>query len=119
MPNISLEIITPTRTLYSGEVTMVRAPGALGLFQVLPGHHPMISTLEIGRIDFREPDGEEKIAATSGGYVEVLKDTVTVLAATAEFAEEIDVDRATEALERAKEQLHEAAHAAHRGVIVD
>ncbi len=107
MPNISLEIITPTRTLYSGEVSMVRAPGSLGLFQVLPGHHPMISTLEIGRIDFREPDGEERIAATSDGYVEVLDNTVTVLASTAEFADEIDIDRAKEALERAKERLHE------------
>ena len=93
--------------LYRGEVTMFRAPGTLGLFQVLPGHHPMISTLEIGPIDFREADGTERVAATSGGYVEVLRDSVTVLASTAELAEHIDVDRARKALEEARAALSE------------
>ena len=102
---ITLEIITPTSVLYSGEVTMFRAPGTLGLFQVLPGHQPMISTLEIGPIDFREAGGVERVAATSGGYVEVLRDSVTVLASTAEMAEHIDVDRARKALDEAKAAL--------------
>ena len=104
---IPLEIVTPTQVLYEGAVTMFRAPGSVGLFQVLPRHHPMVSTLEIGRIDFREEDGTEKTAATSGGYVEVLRSGITVLASAAELAEHIDVGRAQEALERAKARLHE------------
>ena len=102
---VHLEIITPTTVLYDGYVAMFRAPGTLGLFQVLPGHHPMISTLEIGCIDFREPDGTTREVATSGGYVEVLREGVTVLATTAEFAHEIDIERAERALQEARDQL--------------
>ena len=106
MPDtIPLEIITPTRVLYSGDVTMFRAPGTSGLFQVLPMHHPLMSTLEIGKIDYRDTEGNDHVAATSGGYVEVTKSGITVLATTAEFASEIDVERAQEALERAKAHL--------------
>ena len=102
---IPLEILTPTRVLFEGEVTTFRAPGTLGQFQVLPDHASMVSTLEIGHIDFRDTDGKDHIAATSGGYVEVLKTGITVLATTAEFGDDIDVDRATQAMERAKERL--------------
>jgi F-type H+-transporting ATPase subunit epsilon len=100
-----LEIVTPTRILYNGDVAMVRAPGTQGSFQVFPGHTPLISTLEIGEIDVRLADGTERAIATSGGFVEVLRTGVTVLAETAEFAEEIDRKRAEEAVDRAKQLL--------------
>jgi len=104
---IPLEIITPTRVLYKGEVQMLRAPGTLGSFQVFPRHLPFITTLEIGEIGLRLADGSERILATSGGFVEVLHGGITVLAETAEFAEEIDTRRAEEALERARRLLRE------------
>jgi len=100
-----LEIVTPTRILFQGEVEMLRAPGTLGSFQVFPGHAPLISTLEVGEIDIRLPGGKERAIATSGGFVEVLRKGVTVLAETAEFAEEIDKARAEQAVARAKQQL--------------
>jgi len=104
---IRLEIITPTRTLFSGDVQMFRGPGALGSFQVFPGHYPLLTTLEIGEIDVRLPDGTERAIATSGGFVEVLRSGITVLAETAEFAEEIDRSRAEEAVRRARAELEQ------------
>lgn len=107
-----LEIVTPTRILFEGDVEMLRAPGSVGSFQVFPGHAPLISTLEVGEIDLRLPGGKERAIATSGGFVEVLKTGVTVLAETAEFAEEIDRTRAEQAVARAKQQLQHLRTAA-------
>ena len=100
-----LRIVTPTRTLFEGQVEMVRAPGAEGSFQVFPRHLPLVSTLEVGEIDFRVTDGGDRTAATSGGFVEILRSGVTVLAESAEFGEEIDLERAEEAARRARERL--------------
>ena len=102
---IPLEIVTPTRVLYTGDVEMFRAPGTLGSFQVFPRHLPFMTTLEIGQIDIRLPDGTQRAIATSGGFVEVLRRGITVLAETAEFAEDIDAERAERARQRAFERL--------------
>ena len=102
---IPLEIITPQRVVYRGDVQMFRAPGTLGSFQVFPRHAPLLSTLEIGEIDIRQPDGAEHAIATSGGFVEVLGSGITVLAETAEFAGEIDQKRAEDARARAEQRL--------------
>ena len=101
---LHLEIRTPEQLIYEGDVTSVKAPGAVGSFEILAGHLPFLTVLEVGEIRIRESDTPQSIA-TSGGVFEVLRTGVTVLADTAEWAYEIDVERAEEARQRAQELL--------------
>ena len=101
---IKVDIVTPEKMLYSGEVEMVTLPGANGQMGILRGHAPLLSTLDIGEIVLHRRDGNDYIAV-SGGVVEVRPDTVTLLADVAEPGEEIDEDRARAALERAEQIL--------------
>ncbi len=99
-----LEIRTPQQLIYEGEVTSVRAPGELGLFEILSGHIPFLTVLEAGEIRIRESEAVKSLA-TSGGVFEVLRTGVTVLADTAEWASDIDIERAEASRQRAKELL--------------
>ena len=101
---LHLEIRTPEQLIYDGDVTSVRAPGELGSFEILAGHLPFLTVLEVGEIRIRESDTPQSIA-TSGGVFEVLRTGITVLADTAEWAYEIDVERAEAARQRAQELL--------------
>ena len=100
-----LEIVTPERTLYTGTISRLRAPGSDGGFGVLTGHRPMVSSLKPGPLMFSEDGGSERKATISGGFAEVLRDGVTILAETAELAEDIDRARAEEARDRANQRL--------------
>ena len=104
-PTFQLEIVTPEKTVYSGEVERLQAPGTEGGFGVLAGHHPMLAALAIGQMVFSEQEQGPQSVAISGGFAEVQRDRVTVLAETAEFAQEIDVTRAEVARDRARERL--------------
>ena len=86
--------------------TSRRAPGTMG--HPGPGHLPLMSTLEIGELDIREPGKDDRAVALSGGFIEVLRDGVNVIAESAEFADEIDLARAEEAAKRARERLEAA-----------
>ncbi len=101
---LHLEIRTPEQLIYEGDVTSVKAPGEMGSFEILAGHLPFLTVLETGEIRVRETDTPQSIA-TSGGVFEVLRTGVTVLADTAEWAYEIDVERAEAARQRAQELL--------------
>ena len=100
----SVEIRTPERLVYQGEVKSIRASGTNGAFQVLPGHIPFLTTIESGVLIVDDHHGIRSMA-TSNGVFEVLRDGVTVLVESAEWSDEIDAQRAEEALQRAKEQL--------------
>jgi F-type H+-transporting ATPase subunit epsilon len=104
---ILLELVTPDRAIVREEVDEIMLPGADGYFGVLPGHTPLLATLQVGQLWYRTgPD--KKYLAAAGGFVEVLPDHVTVLAQIAERAEEIDVARAEAAKKRAEERLAQA-----------
>ena len=103
-----LEIITPTQVFDEGQVSYLRAPSTNGLFGVMAGHVPAMIALDVGEIKINK-SGSVKFMATSGGYAEIKKDHVQLLVETAEPAEDIDVQRAQTALERAKEKLAEKA----------
>jgi F-type H+-transporting ATPase subunit epsilon len=103
---IQLEVVTPERQVLSTEVDELTAPGALGYFGVLPGHTPFLTTLGMGELGYRIGNRWEYLAIT-WGYAEVLPNHVTILAETAEMAEEIDVERAERAKRRAEERLRE------------
>jgi len=107
MPVFNLEIVTPEKMVYSGTVKSLQAPGTEGGFGVLARHAPMLASLDIGPLSFVEEGGSARRAAISGGFAEVRRDHVTVLAETAETAEEIDVERARAARDRAQERLRQ------------
>ena len=103
---IQIEIVTPSRQLYSGAVQMVTLPGVEGEMGVLAGHAPLLTTLNIGEITLHSADGEAEYIAVSGGVVEVLPDKVIVMARSAERADEIDIARAEAAMQRAEDALN-------------
>jgi len=104
---LTLEIVTPDRSLIREEVDEVVVPGTEGELGILPGHTPLLSTLKVGELWYRQ--GEEKhYLAIAFGFVEVLPDRVTVLADVGERAQEIDVQRAERARQRAEQRLAEA-----------
>ena len=74
-----LEILTPEETLFSGEVEAVRLPGAMGSFEVLNNHAPLISSLEKGQVRIKPTDGETQFIEVKGGFVEVLNNRIVVL----------------------------------------
>ncbi len=103
-----LKVMTQTSTLYEGDALAVRAPGALAPFAVLPRHAPMVSSLDPGKVRVTLGTAEApspRLMALSGGVLEVRRDGVTVLADAAEWAEDIDPERAERARERAVQRL--------------
>ena len=101
---LTLEVVTPDRSLVSEQVDEVQLPGAEGYFGVLPGHTPLLATLQVGELWYRV--GQQKhYLAVAFGFVEVLPDRVTVLAQIAERPEDIDVPRAEAAKKRAEERI--------------
>lgn len=113
---IHVEIVTPERQLVSDEVDMVTLPGADGQMGVMRGHAPLLSTLDIGEIILHR-GSDSQYLAVSGGVVEIRPDKITILADTAEEAEEIDENRAEEALERARQSLADSLPPQRRVVI--
>lgn len=105
MADFQLDIVTPEKRVYSGAVERFKGPGTEGSFGVLAHHAPLLTSLKVGQITFLDDKGKACSMATSGGFVEVGSNQVTVLAETAEFAEGIDVARAQAARSRAQERL--------------
>src|SRR6187402_819467 len=106
--HLTLEIVTPDRSVVAEKVDEVEIPGSEGYFGVLPGHAPLLATLQVGEVWYRI--GQEKhYLAVAFGFVEVLPERVTVLAQIAERAEDIDVARAEAAKRRAEERVSNRA----------
>lgn len=106
--HLLLDIVTPERPLVHLEVDEVEIPGAEGYFGVLPGHTPLLATLQVGELWYRV--GQEKFyLSIAFGFAEVQPDRVTLLTQIAEKAEEIDVVRAQQAKTRAEERLAKGA----------
>ena len=105
MSHLTIELVTPDRSVVHEEVDEVQIPGAQGYLGVLPGHTPLLTTLQVGELWFRQ--GEEKVfVSVAFGFAEILPDRVIVLAQLAERAEEIDIARAEAAQARARERLN-------------
>ena len=110
---LTVDIVVPDRHVFQGSAEIVRAPGVEGSFEVLKDHAPMIAAFGVGPLIVKTADAhryadmfdDRIIFATSGGFLEVLDNRVTIIAETAEPASEIDVDRARNAEERALRRL--------------
>jgi F-type H+-transporting ATPase subunit epsilon len=101
---INLTVVTPTREVIELQVDEITAPGWEGEFGVLPGHAPFLALIRSGELMYRT-GGERRYMAVGFGFVEVLPEKVTVLIETAETEEEIDLDRALKARDRAMQEL--------------
>ncbi len=109
-----LEIVTPQRKVFSEDVKFLVAPGTDGELGILPEHAPLITSLNIGILRIQQDRDFIKVVV-SGGFMEVRNSKVTVLATSAERADEIDVARAERAKQRAEDRL--AAKAADLDVL--
>ncbi len=115
MPNtLYIEIVAPDKRVFQGEAQGIRAPGVQGSFEVLYNHAPMIAAMGVGPLFVTLPSGDKITYATSGGFLEVIGNVVTLLAETAEPASEIDIDRARAAEERARKRLAASTSAEER-----
>ena len=102
--HLQLQIVSADRSLVNEQVDEVQIPGADGYLGILPGHTPLLATLQVGTLWYRQ--GQEKhYLALAFGFAEVQPDRVTILAQIAEKADEIDVARAESAKKRAEERL--------------
>jgi F-type H+-transporting ATPase subunit epsilon len=99
-----LEVVTPEKVVVQEAAEEAQIPGKEGYLGVLPGHAPLITELAVGEISYKN-GGVEKRLSVAWGFAEVLPDKVTILAETAERAEDIDVARAQKAKQRAEERL--------------
>lgn len=104
---IQLEIVTPERLMVSETAEEIQVPGKSGYLGILPGHAPLITELAIGEISYRNA-GQVKRLAVAWGFAEVLPGKVTILAETAEHAEEIDIQRAKADREQAEQEIRKA-----------
>ncbi len=107
--HLQLEIVSADRSLVNETVDEVQIPGAEGYLGILPGHTPLLTTLHVGQLWYRQ--GQEKhYLAIAFGFAEVQPDRVTILAQIAERADEVDVARAEAAKKRAEERLTKPTH---------
>lgn len=101
---LTLELVTPEKVAAQGQADFVVLPAQDGEMGVLPGHQPFLVQLKAGEVRVTE-HGEVRRFAVSGGFAEIRNDTVSLFAETAEQAEQIDAERAHQALERAKAEV--------------
>lgn len=106
MAKLTVEIVTAERVVHRGEADLVVAPGVEGDMGILPRHMRLLTSLRPGELRVVN-DGDETVIAVAGGFLEVTPELVTILADGAERSGEIDVQRAQEAMERARKRLEE------------
>jgi len=109
MATMLLDFVSQDKMVFSGQVSSIVAPGSEGQLGILPRHAPLMTVLAPGEVIVRRENDEDLYFAVSGGWMEVRPDKVTILARTAEWPAEIDIDRAKAARDRAERLLKEGA----------
>lgn len=104
-----LSIVTPEKTFFDADVSSLIVPGSEGYLGVLSNHAPLITALRPGKIEYKDAASNPHFVAVSGGFLEVSGNVATLLADAAEDTEEIDIERAKAARDRAWQMLKEAA----------
>lgn len=102
---IKFEIVTPEKVVLKENIIQVSVPTKMGEITVLPDHIPLVASLQPGIVEIVKSDGSVDVMSLSGGFVEVLKDKVVILADSAERAEELDIDRIDEARKKAEDAI--------------
>lgn len=106
MSTFHLKVVTSDRCFYDGDVERIVVRTTEGDVGILPNHIPYVAALGIGGLTIFA-EGDSRVAAIAGGFVQTDRNGTTVLARTCEWADEIDINRAREAAERAKALLHQ------------
>ena len=104
---IHCDIVSAEKEIFSGRVTMISVTGSIGELGIMPGHAPLLTGIRPGPVRLQLDDGEEQVFFASGGFLEVQPGVVTILADTAERAEDIDEAAAVEAQQAAERLLQE------------
>ncbi|QAY67713.1 F0F1 ATP synthase subunit epsilon [Paenibacillus protaetiae] len=104
MSTFLVEVVTPERKVYAETANMVSVKGSEGELGILPNHVPLVTTLRIAPVVIKR-DGKQDVIAVHGGFIEVRKDKIVILAETAELPGDIDVERARQSKERAEQRL--------------
>lgn len=104
----TVQIITPDRIFYEGDATMIEFNTEAGEIGVYPKHIPLTTVISPGVVTIHEESGEKK-AAVHAGFAEILPDQVSIMAEIAEWADEINLDRAEQAKKRAEERISQKA----------
>lgn len=102
MKTVQVNIVTPDGPVYDSEIAMVIAKTVSGDIGILPGHIPLVAPLEISAVKLKLADGSQKAVAVSGGFIEVRPDKISILAPSAEVAENIDLARAQAKKEKSR-----------------
>ena len=102
-----LEIVTVERQIYDDDVDMVVAPGSEGVLGILPNHMPLLTSLRVGELIVKKQGQPDQSFAIGGGYMDVQPHRVTILADVAERADEINIERARAARDRAQQEIAE------------
>ncbi len=105
---LSIEIVTPQKTVFSGNARSITLPGTQAPFQVLYNHAPIVSSLELGQIKIVDENDNEILYATSHGFTEISRNVVSVLVETAENANDINIEEINQMIEDLEKQLKEA-----------
>lgn len=106
MTRLYLKIVTPDKLFFDGDIDMLIARTIEGDVGILLNHSPLVTLLDIGRLVIKDGD-EKKIAACAGGYIDVRNNIVTVVSDACEWEDEIDINRAQRAKERASKKLED------------
>ncbi len=106
MNRLYLKVVTPDKLFFEGEIDMIVARTIEGDVGILLNHSPLVTILDIGRLVIKDGD-ERKIAACAGGYIDVRNNNITVVSDACEWEEEIDINRAERAKERASKRLED------------
>lgn len=102
---LNLEIVTPFGKIFDAEIVSCTIPGSNGQFQILKDHAALISTVDIGSVKIEYPDSKSTNLSVAGGFCEVKDNSIELITESAEFSQDIDVERAESAKKRAEERL--------------
>lgn len=106
MTRLNLKVVTPDKLFFEGEIDMLVARTIEGDVGILLNHSPLVTILDIGRLVIKNGD-ERKVAACAGGYIDVRNNNITVVSDACEWEDEIDINRAERAKERASKKLED------------
>ena len=106
MNRLYLKVVTPDKLFFEGDIDMLVARTIEGDVGILLNHSPLVTILDIGRLVIKDGD-ERKIAACAGGYIDVRNNNITVVSDACEWEDEIDINRAERAKERASKKLED------------
>jgi len=107
---IKFEIVTPEKIVLKTDISQVTVPTQDGDITVLPKHTPLVSILKPGVIELKDKEGNDDVLSVSGGFIEVLRNKVVILADTAERAEELDEKKLEDARKKAQDALENIRH---------